>query len=98
MASLVPEPTEKCAVAAASPIKTIFPCDHVSHSTRGKFNQAEPRKCVAFDMRRCPPRYFSKMRSQVRLDSSCVILSKPNLRQVASEHSTMKVAVAASNW
>ena len=50
MASLVPEPTEKCAVAAASPISTIFSYDHFSHSTRGKFSHAEPRKCAAFDI------------------------------------------------
>src|SRR5262249_2037871 len=97
MASLVPEPTEKCAVAAASPIKTMFSCDHLSHSTRGKFSQAEPRKCAAFDINRWPPRYFAKIRSQARHDSSWLIVSKPNLRQVGSEHSTMNVAVSASN-
>src|ERR1700733_10150994 len=49
MASLVPEPIEKCAVAAASPISTTFRCDHFWQSTRGKFSQAEPRICPAFD-------------------------------------------------
>ncbi len=44
IASLVPEPTEKWAVAAASPISTMFSCDHFSHSTRGKLIQPEPRK------------------------------------------------------
>src|SRR5215469_12008413 len=98
MASLVPEPTEKCAVAAASPINTIFSCDQVSHNTRGKFSQAEPRKCAAFDMSGCPARYLANMRSQVQHDSSWLMPSKPNFRQVASEHSTMKVAVSESNW
>jgi len=30
--------------------------------------------------------------------SSWLIVPKPNLCQAASEHSTMKVAVSASNW
>src|SRR5579862_8297289 len=97
MASLVPEPTEKCAVAAASPISTMFSYDHLSHSTRGKFSHAEPRKCDAFDISRWPPRYLAKIRSQARQFSSWLIAPKPNLCQVSSEHSTMKVAVSASN-
>ena len=44
IASLVPEPTEKCAVAAASPSSTMLPCDQRSHSTRLKLSQAEPRR------------------------------------------------------
>ena len=49
-ASLVPEPMEKCAVAAASPSSTMLPWDQCSHSTRGKLSQAEPRMCLAFDI------------------------------------------------
>jgi hypothetical protein len=37
------------------------------------------------------------MRSQVAIESSPDIVPKPNLSQVASEHSTMKVAVSPSN-
>ena len=55
-ASFVPEPTEKCAVAAASPISTRFSCDHFSHSTRRKLSHAEPRRCLALVASRCPPR------------------------------------------
>ena len=97
-ASLVPDPTEKCAVAAASPISTTFSCDQVSHSTRGKLSHADPRRCRALVIRRLPSRYLAKMRSQVAMVSSWLMRSKPNLRQVASEHSTMNVAVSASNW
>src|SRR5271156_2714177 len=97
MASLVPEPIEKCAVAAASPINTILLCDQVWHKTRGKFSHAEPRICAAFDLSRWPPRQFAKTCSQVRQDSSWLIVPKPNFCQVASEHSTIKVAVSASN-
>ena len=53
-ASLVPEPTEKCAVAAASPISTIFWCDQVWHSTRLKLSQAEPRRCRALVIEAMP--------------------------------------------
>ena len=46
----------------------------------------------------CPPRWAAKIRSQVAADSAWLIASKPNASQVAGEHSTMKVAVRASNW
>src|ERR1700722_13454716 len=98
MASLVPDPMEKCAVAAASPISTTLRYDHFSQRTRGKFNQAEPRMCVAFEIRGWPPRYFAKIRSQARQDSSWLIAPKPKFCHVVSEHSTMNVAVSASNW
>src|ERR1700758_4258753 len=98
MASLVPEPIEKCAVAAASPISAMLRYDHFSQSTRGKFSQAEPRIWAAFDISEWPPRYLAKMRSQTREFSSLLIAPKPHFSQVASEHSMMKVAVSASNW
>ena len=96
-ASLVPEPTEKCAVAAASPISTIFWCDQVWHSTRLKLSQAEPRRCRALVISEWPPRFLAKIRSHAAIVSSWLMRSKPDLRHVASEHSTMKVAVSASN-
>ena len=61
-ASFVPEPTEKCAVAAASPISTRFSCDHCSHCTRWKLSHADPRRCLALVASRCPPRFLAKMR------------------------------------
>ena len=85
-------------MAAASPISTIFSYDHFSHSTRGKFSHAEPRTCAAFDISRWPPRYFAKIFSQARQFSSWLMVPKPNFCQVSSAHSTMKVAVSASNW
>ena len=97
-ASRVPEPIEKCAVAAASPISTTFPCDQFSQSTRGKLIHAEPRMCRAFEISSWPPSSSAKSRSQVAIVSSCDISPKPNVAQVSSEHSTMKVAVSASNW
>ena len=66
-----PEPTEKCAVAAASPISTTFSWCHRSQSTRGNcIHTAEPRRCAAFDIRACPPRCRSKIRRQVSTVSS----------------------------
>ena len=41
MASFVPEPTEKCAVWAASPTRTTFSCDQRSFRTIGKFRQSD---------------------------------------------------------
>ena len=97
-ASFEPEPTEKCAVAAASPSSTMFLWLQRSHSTRLKLSQAEPRRWRAFDINLWPPRLRAKIFSQAAIVSSVVIRSKPARRQVSSEHSTMKVAVSASNW
>ena len=97
-ASRVPEPMEKCAVAAASPISTTFSCDQLSQSTRGKLIQAEPRMWWALDISAWPPRSSANSRSQAAIDSSLLMSPKPNVVQVASAHSTMKVAVSASNW
>src|SRR5690348_17920874 len=41
MASLVPEPMEKCAVCAASPSSTTFSCRHVWHRTVPKLTHRE---------------------------------------------------------
>ena len=97
IASLEPEPTEKCAVAAASPSNTTLPVLQRSHSTRLKLSQAEPRRCLAFDNSALSFRYALKIFSQAAIVSSLDMRSKPDLRQVCSEHSTMKVAVSASN-
>ena len=56
IASLLPEPMEKWAVAAASPSSTTFSWLHFSQSTRGKRSQAEPRMWLALVMRAWPPR------------------------------------------
>ena len=64
-ASFVPEPTEKCAVCAASPISTTgtsrpsmrSQCVHARQTTRGKRIQiAEPRRCVALEISGWPSR------------------------------------------
>ncbi|MNC79386.1 hypothetical protein D3C75_1318540 [compost metagenome] len=66
-ASLVPEPMEKCAVCAASPISTtgtrrmpravsrLFQWTQVLQMTRGKrIQMAEPRRCEALLMSLLP--------------------------------------------
>src|SRR3569623_3024517 len=98
IASLEPEPMEKCAVAAESPSSTTLPVDHRSHSTRLKLSQAEPRRCLAFEISAVPLRYLPKIFWQAAIVSSVDIVSKPDFFQVSSEHSTMNVAMSALNW
>ena len=81
-ASLVPDPTEKCAVCAASPIRTTgtLPrqCTQLLHTTRGnRIHCAEPRRCAALDIRRCPSRWRAKRRSHHAIDSSFSMRSRP---------------------
>ena len=86
-------------MAAASPISTTFSWCHCSQITRGKFiHTAEPRRWLAFDINEWPPRCSAKTRSQVAIVSSFVICSKPHASQVCCVHSTITVAVSASNW
>jgi hypothetical protein len=42
--------------------------------------------------------WAAKMRSQAATISSLVIVAKPKASQVSGRHSTMNVAVSASNW
>ena len=94
-----PEPMEKCPVAAASPISTTFSWCHRSQITRGKFIQtAEPRRWLALDIRALPPRWAANTRSQVAIVSSLDMSSKPQASHVCWVHSTIAVAVSASNW
>ena len=82
---------EKWAVCAASPISTTFSWLQLSHSTRLKLSQAEPRRWRALVISRLPPRLLAKIASHLAIVSSWLMASKPRLRQVGSEHSTMKV-------
>ncbi|MNT08089.1 hypothetical protein D3C72_1428180 [compost metagenome] len=104
---MVPEPIEKCAVCAASPMSTTgterpstsMRCVQRSHTTRGKRIQlAEPRRCVALLMSECPPRYLANSFSQKAMASGCSIWSRPWAFHTASGVSTMKVEVLSSNW
>ena len=45
-----------------------------------------------------PAELLGEIRSQVAINTPWVISPKPKALQVGSEHSTMKVAVSASNW
>src|SRR5256885_5219687 len=85
-ASLVPEPIEKCAVCAASPISTTgtlrgprgvssaFQCTQVLQITRGKrIQMAEPRRCVALLTRAWPSSQGD--RKSTRLNSSHLVIS-----------------------
>jgi hypothetical protein len=82
-ASLVPEPMEKCAVAAASPISTTFSWCHFSQSTRGKFIQAEPRRCAWRSTSGCARPDDRRRSSQVAMLSSWLISPNPQASQVS---------------
>ena len=67
IASLVPEPIEKCAVCAASPRSTTLPWCQRSQRTVGKLRQIE-----RFLISRCPASSSAKSRSQNATVSSSV--------------------------
>ena len=100
-ASLVPEPTEKCAVCAASPISTIgtpaSSCTQLRQITRGKrIHCAAPRRCVALDISAAPSRYLANRRSQNAIESSLLARSSPARSQTSSGVSTIKVDSSSS--
>ena len=89
-ASLVPEPIEKCAVCAASPISTSrreagrgsSQCTQRSQTTRGKrIHCVEPRRWLTFEISGWPSRYSTKSFSQKAIASSFSIVSRPAARQ-----------------
>ena len=90
IASLVPEPIEKCAVWAASPTSTTLSWCQRSLRTVGKLRQIE-----RFVSSGCPRARRAKSRSRER---DRVVLgrpaSSPALRHVSSVDSTMKVELA----
>ena len=93
MASLVPEPMEKCAVCAASPSSTTFSCRQVWHRT--VVNVAH-RELLA--TRSCPSStsaHSSRMRSMDRSSlwpgASPAASVNPARRQTSSCISRMKV-------
>jgi hypothetical protein len=83
---LVPEPIEKCAVCAASPISTTLPVCHLPHRTTGKFRQID-----RFLISRCPASSSAKMFSRIATVWSSSAFASPALRHVSSRHSTMNV-------
>lgn len=100
MASLVPEPMEKCAVWAASPSRTTFSWRQVRLRTVAKRSHLE-----LLGMSRCPSRWSARSSSQRRMLSSSLVpggwsrsanSSKPARRHASSAISTMKVERVAS--
>ncbi len=85
-------------MCAASPSSTTLTNDQWSHSTRRKLIHAAepPRRWAALLIRGWPSRLPAKIASQARRASSWSMASKPRPRQVASEHSTMKVERVSS--
>lgn len=85
-ASLVPEPMEKCAVWAASPISTVFPCDQRSLTTVRNAVQVE-----LLPVSGLPPSASAKIRAHRPVDSRSSQRSSPAARQTSSRISTMTV-------
>ena len=65
MASLVPEPMEKCAVCAASPSSTTFRCRQASHRTVVKLTHRE-----LFANSWCPPSTSAHRPRIISIDAS----------------------------
>ncbi len=99
-ASLVPEPMEKCAVWAASPISTAGATSasgwyHCSQETRTKLSQGE-RRWGELLRSGCPSSQGANIASQRATVSSISMASKPAPRHDASSHSTMKAECPSS--
>ncbi len=92
MASLVPEPIEKCAVCAASPTSTVAPALQSLQRSSLKASHTE-----RLDSSSCPSSTGAKSsRQNARLSCSDSV-SSPARRHVSSRVSTMNVLVPASN-
>lgn len=70
-ASLVPEPMEKWAVWAASPMRTVLPCDQWALTTVRKVSQEE-----LLDRSGRPPRASAKILPQRSVDAAVSMASK----------------------
>jgi hypothetical protein len=92
IASLVPEPIEKWAVCAASPISTRLPCHHCSQ--RIVLNEIHAELLV---MSRCPCSSGANNFSRNATLSSTLAVSSPARRHVSGSVSTMNVLVDESN-
>lgn len=90
-ASLVPEPIEKWAVCAASPISTVLPCDQCALTTVRNCVQVEPLPRSGRP-RRASPKIFA----QRAADSASSQRSKPALCQTSSRISTITVEESAA--
>ena len=86
MASLVPEPMEKCAVCSASPSSTRLACDQRALCTSGNCRQIELLEISAW-----PSSASAKTRSHDARVSASLMAAKPARSKVAASTSTMKV-------
>ena len=93
IASLVPEPIEKCAVALASPTSTALSFTQVLLVMVGKLRQSERLAISAW-----PSSSSANTRSSTGSISVSLSLSKPKLRQVSSSVSITQVERSGSYW
>ena len=93
MASLVPEPIEKCAVALASPTSTALPFTQVRLMMFGKLRHSE-RFAISGWPSSCSAKTCSSTGSMACSES----LSKPKLSHVSWFISMTQVERFASYW
>ena len=94
MARRVPDPTEKCAVWAASPMSTTLPVDQRAFTTVGKRRHTDLLRISGW-----PSSSSAKSRDRKRTVPSSPAVSMPARRHVGSVVSTMKVdRPEASYW
>ncbi len=93
MASLVPEPIEKCAEALASPSSTMLPCDQFRQKIRGKRRQVERLRS-----RPWPCSSSAYIASRTRRGPSSSASVKPWPCQQASSISNTQVERPGSYW
>ena len=86
IASLVPEPIEKCAVALASPISTMLSAVHFSQRMVGKFRHSE-----RLVMSLWPASSSANTPSRKCADAASSILSRPARLNVSGSVSITQV-------
>ena len=98
IASLVPEPIEKCAVCAASPSRTTLPVCHRSHLTRTNESQGCARWCGGrLASSGWPPSHGANIASHAAIVPSMSSRSQPALRHDSGSHSTMNADSSSLN-
>src|SRR6201996_9769749 len=91
IASLVPEPMEKCAECSASPISANLPWLQRSFQIHGKLRQTD-----LLEINLWPSSVSANTCSQIACDCSTVLSAKPYACQVASSHSTRNVLISGA--
>src|SRR5260221_9496750 len=93
IASFVPEPMEKCAVALASPISTMLSATQRSQRMVGKLRQIERLVISRWPCSSCANRPSAK-----RADAASSSLSRPARAKACGSVSIIQVERCGSDW